>query len=253
MSVALAFVPLNAGANFSSKAFREHLTTHWPALADMKRVKSDDGKSVIVYENGTHQLFVALMPTPIPWGDLEGPCQTSMFWPNAEPELRKHKQHFLVTVMGPAESIIEQNLVLTQAIASILTVSPEASGVYWGNATQVISSEAFRELADVIKDDALPFLLWVSYRIGSDKKGSSGFTTGMASLGHMEIEAVNTPEEPKGLYDRLLGLTDYLLTNGPIIVDGNTIGEDEHERIKVVYSKSNFGHEGKVMRLKYGR
>ena len=61
----------------------------------------------------------------------------------------------------------------------------------------------------------------------------------------MEIEAVQTPEEPSELFDRFIGLTDYLLTNGPVIEDGNTIGEDEHERIKViVYGESNFGHEG---------
>lgn len=251
MSMSIAFVPLNAGAAFSGKAFREHLTTHWDDLAEMKRIKGKDDQGVLVYENDTHQLFVALMPAPIPWGDLEGPCQTSMFWENAEPELRKHKQHFIVTVNGPDTTIIDTTLVLTEAIASILAVCPEASGVYWGDATQVISSEAFREMAEGIKEDVIPFMLWVSFRIGPDKNGSTGFTTGMAKLGHMEIEAVGTPEPPSGLFDRLIGLTDYLLTNGPIIEDGNTIGEDEHERIKVVYSPSHFGHEGKVMRLKY--
>ncbi len=69
----------------------------------------------------------------------------------------------------------------------------------------------------------------------------------------MEIEAVGTPEKPSELFDRFIGLTDYLLTNGPVIRDGNTIGEDENERIRVVYGQSNFGHEGEVMQLKYGR
>jgi hypothetical protein len=29
------------------------------------------------------------------------------------------------------------------------------------------------------------------------------------------------------------------------------VGEDENERIRVVYSNSAFGHEGRVMRLDY--
>jgi hypothetical protein len=33
--------------------------------------------------------------------------------------------------------------------------------------------------------------------------------------------------------------------------DGDTIGEDANERIRVVYAKSAFGHEGQVMRLQY--
>ncbi len=44
-----------------------------------------------------------------------------------------------------------------------------------------------------------------------------------------------------------------MLENGPVIKDRDTIGEDEHERIRVVYSDSKFGHEEKVMRLVYER
>ena len=43
-----------------------------------------------------------------------------------------------------------------------------------------------------------------------------------------------------------------MVENGPVIKDGDTVGEDANERIKVVYAKSAFGHEGRVMRLEYG-
>jgi hypothetical protein len=36
-----------------------------------------------------------------------------------------------------------------------------------------------------------------------------------------------------------------------VIRDGDTIGEDADERIRVVYSKSKFGHNDRVMRLDY--
>ncbi len=78
-----------------------------------------------------------------------------------------------------------------------------------------------------------------------------GFTTGMQSLGHMEFETQDSPEPPNELRERFHGLAIYVLENGPVIRDGDTIGEDANEKIQVVYADSAFGHEAKVMRLVY--
>jgi hypothetical protein len=94
--------------------------------------------------------------------------------------------------------------------------------------------------------------IWVDFRVGKDgERTSSGFTAGMAALGLMELETQHCPEPPGELKDRLLGLAGYLLENGPVIRDGDTVGEDANEKIRVVYAPSSFGHEGRVMRLEY--
>ncbi len=56
---------------------------------------------------------------------------------------------------------------------------------------------------------------------------------------------------PNMLRDRLTGLADYLITNGPVIKDGDTLGEDKHEKIQAIYADSGFGYDGKVMSLNY--
>jgi Domain of unknown function (DUF4261) len=53
------------------------------------------------------------------------------------------------------------------------------------------------------------------------------------------------------LRDRFLSLAGYLIENGPVIEDGNTVGADANEKIQVIYSASQFGHDGQVMRLDY--
>ena len=68
----------------------------------------------------------------------------------------------------------------------------------------------------------------------------------------MEFETENSPEQPGDLRERLYGLCNYVLENGPVINDGDTIGQDANERIRVVYAESAFGRDGKVMRLEYG-
>ncbi|MGH7140661.1 MAG: DUF4261 domain-containing protein, partial [Pirellulales bacterium] len=74
---------------------------------------------------------------------------------------------------------------------------------------------------------------------------------GLAALGHKEFETAKSPESAKELRDRLLGLVGYVLEHGQVVKDGDTIGEDANERIKVTYGPSSFGVPREVMRLDY--
>jgi hypothetical protein len=141
---------------------------------------------------------------------------------------------------------------LTQVIAAILTTCPQSIGVYWGDATLVVPRELFREFATEMLPEVLPLPIWVDFRVGPGHDGKmAGLTTGMKALGHMELETLNSPESPGELRERLMDLCAYLLQNGPVIKDGHTVGQSAEEKIRVVYSPSSFGHEGRVMRLDY--
>jgi hypothetical protein len=56
-------------------------------------------------------------------------------------------------------------------------------------------------------------------------------------------------ESPNELGERLVALAGYVVENGPVIKDGDTVGEDADERIRVMCSPSAFGHKEQVMRL----
>jgi hypothetical protein len=194
---------------------------------------------------------MAKMPAPIPWSDLEGPCATSILWRNADTEVKKHKIHWIVTVNGELDPLSLSRL-LTQATAASMAACEAAIGVYWGNATLVIPKNIFIDFAKDVLPHGPPLHIWVDFRVGKDSDtSSSGFTAGMKALGHMEFETKGSPEPPGELRERLLALAGYVLENGPVIRDGDTVGEDAEERIRVVYSNSSFGHESKVMRLVY--
>src|SRR5262245_18758106 len=85
--------------------------------------------------------FASLMPAPIPWGDLEGPCQTARWWPEAEEVLRKHTHHFIVSLMGGPDSPIERHVWLTKFVAAVMELS-DSAGVYWGSGTLVHKPES---------------------------------------------------------------------------------------------------------------
>lgn len=249
MTFGLSMILLNEEAELSVADIQAELADKWPDLPLAGEGEQGDG--TVSFSVGDANVIVATVPAPIPWSDLEGPCATSILWPNAEQNVKQHKAHLIVTVMAELEPV-EMSTLLTQATAALMASCSAAIGTYWGNATLVVPKDMFIDFATDVMPHGPPLHVWVDFRVGMDgERTSAGFTAGMKSLGHMEFEAQGTPEPPGELRDRLLALCGYVIENGPVIRDGDTIGEDANERIRVVYSDSEFGHEEKVMRLVY--
>jgi hypothetical protein len=249
VAITISMVMLSEDTALSAVSIQRHLATKWPGLP--AATDADEKEDTIAFRVGSAEVILGKMPAPIPWSDLERPCATSILWKNACDEIRQHTIHWIVTVSGELNPIQLATL-LTQVTASVLATCPLALGVYWGSATLVIPRDIFIEFAEGVLPEGPPLYIWVDFRVGKDSAStSSGFTTGMVALGHMEFEVQGSPESPGDLRERLLALAGYLLENGPVIKDGDTVGEDVDELIRVVYSDSVFGHEGTVMRLKY--
>lgn len=250
MALSIAFVALGKGAKVSGARIKQDLQDAWPSLPEIGELSKKE--STLSFEVGEAIVMLGFIPAPIPWGDLEGPCETSWIWPNAADDLKKHAAHIIVTIMWEDSEPIDRAKLLTQVCASILETTENAIGVYWGDATLVIRKDIFRDFAVEMLPDGIPIYAWVDFRVGRNENGkSSGFTTGMKALGHMELETENATDKPGDLRERLSAIAVYLLENGPIIKDGNTVGEDAHERITVKFARSAFGHPDKVMRLDY--
>jgi hypothetical protein len=251
MTIAISMVMLREDIVLRVSDIQRVLSMDWPDLPAARDISQE--ANTMSFSVGACDVILGKMPAPIPWSDLEGPCASSILWPKATKEVRQHKVHWIVTVSGELDALNLYSL-LTQATASFLTACPPSIGVYWSNATLVIPKNIFIGFAKEVLPHGPPIQIWVDFRIWKDSDtSSSGFTTGMAALGHMEFEAQTVPEAPGDLYDRLLALAGYVIENGPVIKDGDTIGEDANERIRVIYSKSKFGHERPVMRLDYER
>jgi hypothetical protein len=196
------------------------------------------------------QVAIAPMPAPYPWSDLEGPCNTSLLWPDAVTAVRGHKGHILVTCLSDKHDEIEMNTTLSQATAAVAHSLSDSLGVYWGNSTSVIRKDIFIDMMKEILPEGPPLMVWVDIRAGKNDDGTtSAFTTGLHVFGHMEIETSDSPLKPGDLRDQIWSFAEYLILNGPVVEDGNTIGGNENEMIKVKYDSSNFGIEGKIMRL----
>lgn len=257
MSVSIAIVPLQPGASLDRDAIVANLQHFWPQMPELKEGddEGDDGEDqdsdIIFLSTDEAHLVFAPMPAPIPEEDTQFALEGTYLWPTAADAIAGHDRHVIVTVMSdvaPADRL----RMLTVATGALLESSAEAPGAFWCDAHMFVSKELVIEFAKEVMPDMVALPLWINFRAGSGPEGKNvGCTNGLKALGLMEIETLNSPEPIGELRERLIGLADYLIENGPVIRDGDTVGESATERIKVVYRPSEFGNEGQVMRLDY--
>jgi hypothetical protein len=207
---------------------------------------------VFSFDAGDEFLALALMPAPYPAADLEGPIATSWMWPPQPPieNVKRHRSHLLITMTGGSADPVRRRLILT-AVTALAARQPGVMAVYWPEATLVLFPPVFVAMAEKINSpEAPPLYLWVDLRAFRNDDGTTGlFTTGLAPLGHMEIEIPRIDMEPGDLREWLLNIMYYLLENGPVLQDGQTIGMSAEQQIHIRHCQSSFGHPGKVIRL----
>jgi len=208
-------------------------------------------EEVISFTLDEVEINAVIVEKPIPWADLEGPCQTSFIWKDAAPQVRSHAAHIIACASSAAEETPPKVLAwyLTKGIEALLP-TVDALGVYWGAGTLVMPRDIFMEMSAESSIEDLPLYLWIDFRCNRDSEGScSLFTTGLKPLGFMEIEIAGAPRQPSELMDKAYNIAHYLLDNGPVVKDGDTIGTSADERIRVRHTKSFVKPAEKVYRL----
>ncbi len=199
--------------------------------------------------------LIALMPIPLQIGDdIAQICAHSRLWPDATPAPVEYAAHTIVTVMrfsddGQEPNLVAQAALLSRVLASAVAVSNSIQAVYFGSANHVVLPGLFRELTQATLPEPLP-IAWVAINVGARPDGvMTGHTRGMDMLGLMDVEIPETADSAEGVFSRLTGIVDYLIGNGMVISDGDTLGATEDERIRVVYGPSALDPEREVMRL----
>lgn len=249
MSISIATVALGKGAKISTDKLPVVWRSTWPTTPTPS--KPEEKENTISMKVGDADVIYGIMPAPIPWSDLEGPCSTSWIWPDAAEQLREQAEHVIVTVTFKGDPI-ERAKILTQATSALLACCDSAIGVMWPTSTVVMSAKMFQDFAVKMLPHHPTTYIWVDFRaMPGEQDKTQGFTQGLAELGLMDMETRDSPEPPEELRDRLSGLATYLIEKGQVIKNGDTIGQSEEEQIRIEYAESSFGHSAKVMRLNY--
>ncbi|MFO1006489.1 MAG: DUF4261 domain-containing protein [Planctomycetaceae bacterium] len=186
------------------------------------------------------QIAVSLMPVPIPWSSLEGPCETAWWWPNATEAMHGHSNHFIVAIIGGTIEPVERRVILTRVVSEVVS-NTDAVGVYWGEGTLVHEPKEFVARASSINPEDIPGTLWIDVRVEENEDGTFRcFTTGMAPLGFLEIEVENSNLAPDELMGFVGDTACYIVNKRLRIPDGDTMGRTAAELYQVRHGRSMF-------------
>jgi hypothetical protein len=212
--------------------------------------KAGGAMPTVTFRMEDDEALVALMDLPVPWSDLEGPVANAL-WSKAKEVCLKHKAHLVVALRGETEDLVGQHLRLTDLVAAAVAET-NATAVYWGAARLVHPGGVFRELATLAERNALPLHLWIDVQVWRTEGGGRMIVTnGLKEFGLPEIEGASGSLQPKVLRDKVFNTAHYLLDQGTVPKDGETIGFDPQERIPVRRRESEREGVGQVLWLDF--
>lgn len=213
----------------NAKQFQQNLERRLAGRLLVSGVERDDADAIVVRAGG-NIVLVRLLPTPVPEHLIKDLCESAWYWRQACEATSRHRAQAVVGVIQSSLDALDTRLLLTDAVNAVMDDNAIAS--YWLASLQ--SREAFLRQSAKISRDEVPVWLWVNFRVSNDlEKGFSLSTSGMDQLDLNEIEAKDVNRPGKDVFTLLLGMAQYLASQGPVIKDGETIGESPRLNIRV--------------------
>jgi hypothetical protein len=213
--------------------------------------KMEAGEGTILFRIAGGTVAIGLVDAPIPNRELEDVCRFAWYWKAACESVSRHKAHLIVSVLDINLDKVDVSLLLTKVVASVM---PDANAIasYWHGNLQ--SREVFLKQSETASRRNLPVALWVNYRFSQDPlKGWSISTRGMKNFDLMEIESKDANVEGREVFFLVAWMSEYLISKGPIIEDGDTVGGSPAQNIRVQHAPS-YWHDGQtVYRVVYTR
>ena len=188
-----------------------------------------DGKDVILLRTKGGTVMIGLIGAPLPKGTVDDLCSGAWYWNAACEATSRHKGQIYVSVLQTSLTKLDSALLQTDVVASLMDENAIAS--YWGASLQ--SREAFLKQSATASPDNPPVWRWVNFRVTNEPKGISISTDGMESFGLREIETKEVNRNGRDVFVLLLSTAQYLIHKGPVIKDGETIGESPSLNIRV--------------------
>ncbi len=241
-------LPLPDGAPLPDEVAR-CMADAFPSAAALK--VSGSTPRAATFDWGKSTANYTLVDRPIPWSQIEGPCATAWYWPEAETTMRRHKSHLFVTLLSEIRDPIDRSMSLTQLVSAV-SEAARAEGIVWGPSSLVHEPVAFRKLAATMAPDDLPLHLWIDFRVSElDDGGFAMFTTGMEALGSRELEVHRFYGEPHVLAGYAYNIAHYLLEKKPQLKEGEAIGLPDGVQASIRFEPSLVDPRQEAVRLDF--
>ncbi|MGV3620046.1 MAG: DUF4261 domain-containing protein [Archangium sp.] len=225
----LAYVLLPKHALPTEAAIRKALK-EFPELETTEFGISDDEQSV-TFTIGETDAMAVLLPMPVPNGEADAHTDHSLSGVDGSWTLPEHRAHFVVAEGGEKGSL--ENLVVFTRFVAVLTRACNGVGVYWGEANATHHPEF---VIDMAKSE-LPLPVWVGLSFAGTRSGFEILSLGMKQLGLPDL-LLKSPTVGGDEFSFFYDLLAYVARLGKKLPDGDSVGRNAKEKLKVKYVKS---------------
>lgn len=200
--------------------------------AEFTHQDKDDGHTIVVVDGDL--LITMGLPAPYP-ENLSNLTKFAHWWPDAMRDISRNKAHLFVTCRWSKNSRFEAHIRHAIFVRELVEQLP-VIGVLWGSV--LTPAENFKGEIQSLMNGQVPILLWVLIQYSRQPNGNTLISTlGMRDFGHMEIETESSRPMQES-YDIVRNVATYVVSNDKRLADGDTVGANEQERIKVRHVRS---------------
>lgn len=244
-STILGMVLLKENNTLNVENTINELRTKW----NLSISTSEADNQTAIIEVGKYRVAIANIPAPIPGDEVEVAAQYNYMWDNAVEETTKHKGHIIVTIMNSGIDPIEENLLFSKIVSSVMNNS-ESIGIYIGSRTLVLNKEFFNINNQEINNKGLPIYNWLYFGLRQENEKYSIYTYGLEEFGKREMEILNSNKPVEQLQEMMYNVTHYVLAYDVTLKSGETIGISAEQKLKISESAGKYV-QGKTLKIQY--
>jgi hypothetical protein len=194
---------------------------------------------------------VALMPAPVPDGEADGAARFSLAaFRRDGGAVAPHAAHLIVTTHSPprdASGRLDPLVRHTRIVAACVDAY-RAVAVYEGNAGATHPAAFY---LDVATSSDVPLMLWTGISVAQEPDGPTSILSlgAEATVGIPDMIVSAPPARGNDPLVFLFDMLSYVASRGAPLPDGDTVGRNADERLRVHYVASPIDPASQVARI----
>lgn len=213
---------------------------------DASEEKKEEHDKVRIYMVDSMRVILGFMDMPVPNEEAEYNARMNYMWKDGVEEVKKHKAHIILSILG-GDNVFARGNLFTK-VATTLCRMENTLGFYANGV--VYEPKMYAAFSDMMKDGTMPIFNMVWFGLGRDEDGVCAYTRGMRQFGKDEMEILGSKQLPSELRDFLINIAGYVLEGDVLLHDGETIGVSNEQRCKITKSPGVF-MEGESLKIEW--
>lgn len=162
--------------------------------------------------------------------------------------------HMMLAVIGDPqgfEAVSAASRALAMVTLALASLHPPLA-ILWSTSLALLRASSVSNEISSLKQGQPPLGLWIALspwvqRIPNEPDKIGVFTIGLRGFIEKEVEMVPRTEALGPVVQRVLNFAGYLLMKGPVVKDGDTIGYNATEHLKIAFANDRNGTLMRVM------